>query len=1136
MMRPSTDRRGFLDRMQIKTKLVLLIVLTSVVALIVQAAGFVAYERMRVTDQLVSDLSTLARIVANRSTAALIFNDDKVVGETLTALKVKRAIVAACVYDADGRVFARYDSGEERPFRFPPPAAAGGTVIEDGYLHLTEPVIEDGVQLGTVFIRASFAELNQLWRDYLLFAGLIALAVSFIALLAATRWQRVVAGPIERLTRTVKTISTNKDYRLRASAESEDEVGTLVDVFNGMLDAIEERNQALIDSNHRLSDNEAQLKLANEELEERVRARTAELQALFDSASVGIVLVRDGAITHQNRRMDEMFGLGDVTASELASLWRSGPEGAEAEAALARGETIRRELEIPQPEAGRMWVRMSARVIDAADPSRGMVGVVEDITAERAAMDEMIRARTLAEDASRMKSEFLATMSHEIRTPMNAIIGMLYLALKSELPPGLSNYLSKAQGAAHSLLGIINDILDFSKIEAGKLEIESIEFGLDAVLEQLKDTIVLQAEQKGIEFLIRYDVTIPPVLVGDPLRLGQIMLNLCSNAVKFTEKGEVELAFRCIEATDTDLTLHFSIRDTGIGMTPELVSRLFQKFTQADQTTTRRFGGTGLGLAISKHLVELMNGRIWIEESVPGKGTTVCCTVHLKVSPEARTHRQRLVEKAGPLLAGIHVLVVDDNEVSREIVAEMLRFFHLEVSVASNGPTAMAMLQAADPPFDIVLMDWRMPMMNGDEVTRRIQANPAIQHKPKIVMITAYGREDVIRASEQAGADAFLVKPVSPSMLLDTILTSLGRGRILEERRASALRPGSCDLRGARLLLVEDNDINREFATELLRSMNTVVDAAVNGAEAVAMVREHHYAAVLMDIHMPVMDGLEAARQIRALGNQPGGQRFRDLPIIAMTALAMAHDEQRSLAAGMNDHITKPVAPDRLQAALARWLQIPQTAQLLPASTSHLDDDLRHLTTIDCEQGVRRIGGDQGAYRKQLLRFRARYADAADTLATMIDEPPLREAEEFCHALKGVCGNIGADALFACVTDIDNQLKQETRPEPADLSRLARLLGEVMADIERLETPPEAAPSAASMEPAEAGQQVAQLIELLESDLGAAQAVMTTLRAGVAGTAVEAVIREIAEKLDLFEIDEAIALLKRLHAELAGPP
>ncbi|WP_374245421.1 response regulator [Zoogloea sp.] len=1134
MMQPTTDKRGAFDRLQIKTKLVLLIVATSIGALIVQAAGFVAYERMRVTDQLIGDLSSLARIVANRSTAALIFNDDKVVGETLGALKVKRAIVAACVYDADGRVFARYDSGEESPFRFPPPPAGGSaTLIEDGYLHLTEPVIEDGVQLGTVFIRASFAELNQLWRDYLLFAGLIAMAVSFIALLAATRWQRIVSGPIERLTHTVKTISTGKDYSLRATGESDDEVGTLVDVFNGMLDAIEERNQALIDSNRRLSDNEAQLKLANEELEERVRARTAELQALFDSASVGIVLVRDGTITHRNRRMEEMFGADDATVAELARLWH-GPDGADA--TLARGETVRCDLEVPQPDARRMWVRLSARVIDPADPARGMVGVVEDITAERAAMDEMLRAKILAEDASRMKSEFLATMSHEIRTPMNAIIGMLYLALKADLPPGLGNYLAKAQGAAHSLLGIINDILDFSKIEAGKLEIESIEFGLDAVLEQLKDTLVLQAEQKGIEFLIRYDVTIPPVLVGDPLRLGQIMLNLCSNAVKFTEKGEVELAFRCIEASDTDLTLHFSIRDTGIGMTPELVGRLFQKFTQADQTTTRRFGGTGLGLAISKHLVELMDGRIWIEESVPGKGTTVCCTVHLKVSPEARTHRQRLVEKAGPLLGGIHVLVVDDNEVSREIVAEMLRFFHLEVSVAASGPTALSLLQAADPPFDIVLMDWRMPMMNGDEVTRRIHANPAIRHKPKVVMITAYGREDVIRASEQAGAEAFLVKPVSPSMLLDTILTSLGRGRILDERRTGGLRQGSCDLRGARLLLVEDNDINREFATELLRSMNTEVDCAVNGAEAVARVREHDYAAVLMDIHMPVMDGLEAARQIRALGEAPGGERFRDLPIIAMTALAMAHDEQRSLAAGMNDHITKPVAPDRLQAALARWLKIPQPVQPAPSAASGLDPDLRGLATIDAEQGVRRIGGDQSAYRKQLQRFRARYAGAADTLRAMIDERPLREAEEFCHALKGVSGNIGAEALFACVTAIDNRLKQDTRPTPAELAHMSELLGAVMSEIAGLEAPAVAAAPTGGMDRSEATRQVAHLLDLLESDLGAAQAVMTTLRAGVAGTAVETVIQEIAEKLDLFEIDEAIALLKCLHAELAGEP
>jgi two-component system sensor histidine kinase/response regulator len=775
--------RALFDGLQIKTKLVMIIVITSLAALLIQAAGFIVYERMRVKDELVRDLSSLARIVADRSTAALIFNDDKVAIETLGALKVKRPVTAACLYDVEGKVFARYDSGEERPFAFPPLRGTESRAdIEDGYLSLSEPVMEGGVPIGTVFIRASLRELDLLWRNYLLFAGLIAAATAALTLLVATRWQRIVSGPIERLTQTMQTISTSKDYSVRAGAENRDEIGTLVAVFNGMLETIEERNHALLTTNQRLSDNESELKAINEGLEQRVAERTAELQALFDSASVGIVLLRDGLIVRSNRRLDELFGYAPgEQLGQPARIWLVDPAderlastGDSAER-LAHGETLRHDIPVRARDGRHFWVRLSRRVVDPADPSRGMVGVIEDITAERDALEEMIRAKTLAEEASRMKSDFLATMSHEIRTPMNAIIGMLYLALNAELSPSLHNYLSKAQGAAHSLLGIINDILDFSKIEAGKLEVESIEFGLDSVLEQLKDSISLQAEQKGIEFLIRYDVTIPPVLVGDPLRLGQIMLNLCSNATKFTEKGEVELAFHSLSSTDDELMLHFSVRDTGIGMAPELVQRLFQKFTQADQTTTRRFGGTGLGLAISKHLAELMGGRLWIEESYPGRGTTVCCTVRLQIARDARPDRRQLVEQASPLLRDIRVLVVDDNEVSREILAEMLRFFHLDVAVASNGASAMGMLQETGKrPFDIVLMDWRMPPMNGDEVTRRIHANPAIQPKPKVVMVTAYGREDVIRAAEQAGVAGFLVKPVSPSILLDTLLTQPG--------------------------------------------------------------------------------------------------------------------------------------------------------------------------------------------------------------------------------------------------------------------------------------------------------------------------------------------------------------------------
>ena len=1136
--------RALFDGLQIKTKLVMIIVITSLAALLIQAAGFIVYERMRVKDELVRDLSSLARIVADRSTAALIFNDDKVAIETLGALKVKRPVTAACLYDAEGKVFARYDSGEERPFAFPPLRSTESRAdIEDGYLSLSEPVMEGGVPIGTVFIRASLRELDLLWRNYLLFAGLIAAATAALTLLVATRWQRIVSGPIERLTQTMQTISTSKDYSVRAGAENRDEIGTLVAVFNGMLETIEERNHALLTTNQRLSDNESELKAINEGLEQRVAERTAELQALFDSASVGIVLLRDGLIVRSNRRLDELFGYAPgEQLGQPARIWLVDPAderlastGDSAER-LAHGETLRHDIPVRARDGRHFWVRLSRRVVDPADPSRGMVGVIEDITAERDALEEMIRAKTLAEEASRMKSDFLATMSHEIRTPMNAIIGMLYLALNAELSPSLHNYLSKAQGAAHSLLGIINDILDFSKIEAGKLEVESIEFGLDSVLEQLKDSISLQAEQKGIEFLIRYDVTIPPVLVGDPLRLGQIMLNLCSNATKFTEKGEVELAFHSLSSTDDELMLHFSVRDTGIGMAPELVQRLFQKFTQADQTTTRRFGGTGLGLAISKHLAELMGGRLWIEESYPGRGTTVCCTVRLQIARDARPDGRQLVEQASPLLRDIRVLVVDDNEVSREILAEMLRFFHLDVAVASNGASAMGMLQETGKrPFDIVLMDWRMPPMNGDEVTRRIHANPAIQPKPKVVMVTAYGREDVIRAAEQAGVAGFLVKPVSPSILLDTLLTSLGRGRLFEEQSGDAPRDGICDFHGARLLLVEDNEINREFATELLRRMNTQVDCAVNGQEALALVQARNYDAVLMDIHMPVMDGLEASRRIRALGERAGGERFRVLPIIAMTALAMARDEQQSLAAGMNDHITKPVSPERLQAALARWLHMP----LDPAAPGRLEaalpDDLRRLESLDSTQGVRRIGGDSEAYRKQLRRFRTRYDDAPARLAALIAEGALQRAEEYCHALKGVCGNIGADALFACITDIDTRLKQSSPPDAASLARMDALLKQVMDDIDSLAAPKGMTPdSTTQLSDGEIASKVSRLQALLETDLGAAQATLAELRSGVADSLLQTLIRDVAEKIDLFEIDEALALLNDLNTQLVG--
>jgi signal transduction histidine kinase/CheY-like chemotaxis protein/HPt (histidine-containing phosphotransfer) domain-containing protein len=764
---------------------------------------------------------------------------------------------------------------------------------------------------------------------------------------------------------------------------------------------------------------------------------------------------------------------------------------------------------------------------------------LEHIVAARTA--ELMAAKEEAERLTRVKSDFLANMSHEIRTPMNAILGMLYLALKNELPPALHNQLAKAQGAAHSLLGIINDILDFSKIEAGKLVIEQVEFGLDTVLEQLADAIGYQAEHKGIEFLIRYDVSIPPLLVGDPLRLGQIMLNLCSNAVKFTEQGEVELAFRRLDGGDDALTMQVCVRDSGIGMSPEVQQKLFEKFTQADETTTRRFGGTGLGLAICKNLAELMGGRIWIDDSLPGKGTTICFTTQLKVARQAP--RGELVEQVGPLLQGIRVLVVDDNGVSREILAEMLRFFRLDVGVAVSGADALAQLAAATPPYDLVLMDWRMPGMNGDEATQRIH-RATLARQPKVVMVTAYGREDVIRLAEQAGVDGFLIKPVSPSTLLDTILSVLGRGRVLGGE-AGGRRPVAPDLAvsgrlaGARLLLVEDNEINREFAVELLRGEGIEVDEAENGERAIAMVREREYDAVLMDIQMPVMDGLEAAHRIRALADAPDGARFAQLPIIAMTALAMAQDAEKSAAAGMNDHVSKPIMPDRLMAVLAQWVNLPadRPAAPRPAAPSQAEElpaELLALASLDAHEGIRRIGGKVEAYRKQLRRFREHYAAAVDELRRLVAEQGAKSAEEYCHALKGVSGNLGAHALYEKVAAVDDRLKQGVPPDGAALDELEALLRQVMREIDGLAVTsmPAPVPAAAPLAVDAVRELLGRLAHALEYDLGAVEPVLAELRGGVAGTPLEPEVAAVAALADGFDIDGAQARLRQLAASL----
>jgi len=1057
--RQLTYLRSLVRQQPIKVKLQLIILLSTIAALVFEGVGFLVYERVRTRDDLTRDLASLARVVADRSTAALSFDDETVARETLAALRAKRDVTAAAIYRSDGSIFARYESGAEPGYAFPEaPGFVRRGEVDGGYILLVEPVeFEDG-PIGSVFVRASLHELDRLWINFLIFAGTVALIAIVLAAFIGSRLQRLVSGPLESLTGTARQISDSNNFALRAVRESQDEVGALVDAFNGMLDTIEMRSSELQQANRRLADSEGQLKTINEGLEQRVEDRTAELQALFDSASVGIALFKDGLIQRANRSLDEIFGCAaGVQIGQALQRWCIDEDSAQLLVATLATESAGQsgsfhELPMQRANGSLCWVRLAVRAIDPAEPSRGLVAVLQDISAQHNALDEMRYAKTLAEEATQMKSEFLANMSHEIRTPMNAILGMLYLTLQEPMSQHVRNRVAKAHGAAQLLLGIINDILDFSKIEAGKLEIEQLEFDLDSVLQRLIDTISVQAGKKRVEFLISPDLDLPARLIGDPLRLGQILLNLCSNAVKFSDRGEIEVSIRRGAEAGEGVQLHIDIRDSGIGMAPDVQARLFQKFTQADQSTTRRFGGTGLGLAICKNLVELMGGSIWIACSELGKGTTISLTVRLGVVPGSPSYAEALRAQAGGRLdAPIKALLVTDNEYVHASLSDLLAHFGIECGYTADLGMAELMLEEAGTSLaDVCILDWNLLAGRDSPL---LPCSP--EGGPHWILL-APGSD--LEVAVEAGADGLLVKPVLAPALLDAISFLIGRGRILqvEPEHRHAESGAHYAFSGARLLLVEDNEINREFAGELLRSFGLQIDEAVDGAQAVARAQNIAYDGILMDVQMPVMGGLDATRHIRSLGRQPGKERLATVPIIAMTALAMVSDIENCRSAGMDDHVSKPIDPAKLVAKLDQWIRPlasgaaspPMAIVAPPVQPAEIAKPVDAV--LDIDGAIRRVGGNRALYVRLLGRFHETYPDAVSELRRIAADQGLGAAEAYCHGLKGVCGNIGADTLHAALQAIDEELKAARWPDEAALSELGRLLREVLTEIEAL--------------------------------------------------------------------------------------
>ncbi|MCJ7676573.1 MAG: response regulator [Anaerolineales bacterium] len=734
-------------------------------------------------------------------------------------------------------------------------------------------------------------------------------------------------------------------------------------------------------------------------------------ETLVENSPVAIVtLDLQAQVTSCNPAFEKLFGYGrdEVMSANIDELLASPEDRAEAEGFTRNslgGELVRALATRRGKDGGQVEVELFGLPVVVGTERIGGVGLYHDIT-------ELVRARQQAEQADQAKSEFLANMSHEIRTPMNGVMGMIELALDTTLTTEQRDFLTTAQESAVALLTLLNDILDFSKIEAGLLELEEISFDLRTTVEGVAETLAHRAEAKSLELATLLQEDCPGYVRGDPGRLRQVLVNLVGNAIKFTHQGEVVIRVDVLSETDTESVLRFQVSDTGIGIPLDRQAALFQRFVQADGSTTRRYGGTGLGLAISRELVEKMGGSISMD-SAPGKGSTFWFTLPLRKEPHPA-----LTPLAAPdELADLRVLVVDDNATTRTILTKMLGGRGCRVETSADGTAALDTLRraaAAGDPFRVALLDMQMPEMDGEQTARAISNEPAIRDVILIILTSVGKRGDAVRL-KNLGVAGYLLKPIRQTQLIEAVLAVLGQTQ--PERQAAApelvTRHTLAERKASHILLAEDNPINRKLAVEMLSRAGFRVTTVENGAQAVEIVRTGRFCLVLMDVQMPEMGGFEATQRIRELEGE-----VAHTPILAMTAHAMKGDRERCLEAGMDDYLAKPLHAKDLFAAIERWTHPAG----LPAPATVNAPDAAVIATgepLDREMALPYFGGDQAMFEELLTQFVGHLGDEIARLKATLEAGDANAFARQAHSIKGIAATFCAEALTQAARQLE---------------------------------------------------------------------------------------------------------------------